>query len=1066
MLMKTFKLILACLLAIVTTNLYAQNITVRGTVTDSSSGEPVAGAAVVLQGSASAYAITNAEGAFSISAPSTGVLVVSNLGYKTQQVAINNQTSIQIALELDTQMLDEVVVTALGISREKKALGYAVQDLKSDELVQAASASLSSAIQGKLSGVEISSSSGMPGASSKITIRGSRSLDGNNTPLYVVDGMPVASTPDISTDDSVTGSDYASRALDIDPNDIESINVLKGQAASALYGMRASNGVIIITTKKGSSAQAGKTNVSFSTNFSFDTPAIYPDVQKKYAQGSEGLYSPYSSLSWGPLISELPNDPGYGGNTANDYTDAAGLKNGMYYQPQRAAAGLDGWTKPGVYDNIRDFYQTGHTFSNNVTVAHNFGGGNFIFSLGNTDSNGIIKNTYLKRYNARFGAEAKLNRYFTMGFNANYVKSDMNKQSGANDGITAGLYHAPANYDLAGLPTHVPDDPYSQVNFRNLTFNNPYWATENNSFGEKSQRFFGNAFLDFKTNLASNQTLDVKYQLGADAYTTAYEDIFGYGSTGGDGEITQRTLTSNQTNSLLTANYTWAITPDLNFTALVGNEIVYGTNKYLLAYGNHFNFAGWNHLNNAVSYSSNEAFGKSLTFGTFGEVALDYKDMLFFNATLRSDYVSSMPHGSRTFTYPSVSLGFIFTELDALKNDALTYGKVRASYAEVGQAGSYQESYYSTPTFGGGFSSGTPAMYPTNSVVAFTPNSVLYDPNLRPQNTKSFEAGIDLAFFNGRIKFDYTFSRQNVKDQIFAVPLAASTGYSDKVTNAGRVHTNAHEIGLGLVPVETRDFSWDVNFNFTKIDNYVDELADGVTSIYLGGFVEPQIRAGIGDKYPVVYGYDYIRNEDGLVVVDEDGFPQVGDNAVLGAVSPDFQLGMSTGITWKGLRLNMVFDWKKGGCMYAGSAAMMDYYGTSMVSQEFREKESFMFDFEPSVKITGYDAAGNPQYAPNDIEIPGEYAQYYFNTLSDISKYFVRDASYLKLREVSLSYPVFKSKFVNITASAFARNILLWTAIRGFDPEASQGNNNMSGGFERFSLPGSSSYGAGLKFNF
>ncbi|MBR3743944.1 MAG: SusC/RagA family TonB-linked outer membrane protein [Bacteroidales bacterium] len=1062
MLMKKIKLIMAFLLAVVTTTLYAQNITVRGTVTDSSTGEPVAGAAVVLQGSASAYELTNADGVFTISVPKTGVLVVSNLGYKTQQIAIDGQTSLQIALDVDTQLLDEVVVTALGISREKKALGYAVQDLKSDDLVQAASASLSSAIQGKLSGVEVASSSGMPGASAKITIRGSRSLDGNNTPLYVVDGMPVASTPDLSTDNSVTGSDYASRALDIDPNDIESINVLKGQAASALYGMRATNGVIIITTKKGSLAQAGKTNVTFSTNYTFDTPAIYPEVQTKYAQGSSGKYSPKSSLSWGPEISELPNDPGYGGNVANTYTkEGADLHPGKYYQPQRAEAGLDPWTEPGVYNNIRDFFQTGHTFSNNVTVAHNFGNGNFIFSLGNTNSNGIIKNTYMKRYNARFASEAKLNRYFTMGFSGNFVQSDLNKQSGANDGITAGLYHAPANYDLAGIPCHVPGDPYTQVNFRNLTFNNPYWATENNFFGEKSQRFYGNAFIDFKTNLAANHTLDVKYQLGADAYTTNYQNIYGYGSKGGDGEITERALTTNETNSLLTANYTWAINPDLNFSALAGNEIVYGRSKYLIAYGNHFNFSGWNHLNNVAQYSSGESYGKSLTFGTFAEVALDYKNMLFFNATIRSDYVSSMPHGNRTFTYPSVSLGFIFTELDALKNDALTYGKIRASYAEVGQAGSYHESYYDTPSFGGGFSSGTPAIYPTNGVVAYTPYSALYDPNLRPQNTKSIEGGIDLAFFNGRIKFEYTFSRQNVKDQIFAVPMASSTGYSDKITNAGKVHTNAHEITLGFVPVETRDFSWDVNFNFTKIDNYVDELAEGVSSIFLGGFVEPQVRAGIDDKYPVIYGIDYQRNEDGLVIVDEDGFPMAGDNAVLGSVAPDFQLGMSTGINWKGLALNMVFDWKKGGSMYAGSAAMMEYYGTAKLSQEYREKESFLFDYEPSVKM---NADGT--YSPNDIKIDGKYAQAYFSTLNDISKYFVRDASYLKLREVSLSYPVIRSKSVTITASAFARNILLWTAIRGFDPEASQGNNNMAGGFERFSLPGSSSYGAGLKFNF
>jgi hypothetical protein len=230
--------------------------------------------------------------------------------------------------------------------------------------------------------------------------------------------------------------------------------------------------------------------------------------------------------------------------------------------------------------------------------------------------------------------------------------------------------------------------------------------------------------------------------------------------------------------------------------------------------------------------------------------------------------------------------------------------------------------------------------------------------------------------------------------------------------------------------------------------------------------VEPQVRAGIGDKYPVIYGIDYVRNEEGKVIVDKDGFPMAGDNAVLGAVSPDFQLGMSTGIEWKGLRLNAVFDWKKGGKMYAGSATMMEYYGTAITSQEYREKDYFVFDWEPAVKITGTDASGNNIYAPNDIKIAGSDAQAFFSTMNDISKCFVRDASYFKLREISLSYPILKAKWGSISASIFGRNILLWTAIRGFDPEASQGNNNMSGGFERFSLPGSSSYGGGLKFNF
>ena len=1064
--MKKVRIILSMMLLTLATAVFAQNVSVSGVVTDASNGESVPGASVILRGTTTGT-VTNLDGRFAITAPSNAALIFSSIGYKTVEVPINGRSTINVALEVDNEMLEEVVVTALGISREKKALGYAVQDVKGETLTQAASASLSGALQGKVSGLEIHSSSGMPGASSRIVIRGARSLDGNNQPLYVIDGMPVASNADRSTGNSVTGADMAGRSIDIDPNDIESVNILKGQAAAALYGMRASNGVIIITTKKGSSAQAGRTSVTFNSNYSFDTLAIVPEVNDEFAQGSRGRYSPTTSLAWGPKISELPNDPTYGGNTDNKYTQAEGMHPGKYYVIQRAQAGVDPWVEPKAYDNIRNYFNTGHTFSNNVTLSHNSGTGNFVVSLGNSNSTGIVPSTGMKRYNARIGAEQKLNPWFTAGFNGNYVQTWMSKQTGANDGIAATIYGAPASYDLAGIPDHYAGDPYKQTLYRATNFNNPFWATKNNSFTEDTQRFFGNAWIDFKTDFsASAHTLDVKYQAGVDAYSTAYEDMFGFNSKNTTGQVYERTYIRNTVNSLLTANYTWAINDDWNFTAMAGNEIVYKKSKNLTAYGAQFNFAGFNHLNNVATYDAGFGQGQELTFGTFAEVAADYKSMLFLNATIRSDYVSTMPHGNRTFTYPSVGVGFIFTELEALKNDVLTYGKVRGSYAEVGQAGSYTEPYYSVPGFGGGFSTGTPALYPTNGVVSLVPTSTLYDPALRPQNTKSIEGGIDLAFFNGRITLEYTYSRQNVKDQIFSVPLAASTGYGSKVTNAGKVHTNAHELTVGFIPIQTKDFSWDIDINFTKIDNYVDELAEGVPNIFLGGFTEPQVRAGIGDKYPVIYGIDYLRNEEGKVIVDEDGIPQPGELAVLGNVSPDFTLGVSTGFEFRGLRLNAVFDWKKGGNMYAGTYTMMDYYGTSKRSEDYRKMDSFVFDWEPAVKITGYDASGKPQYAPNDIKISGANAYDFFNIMNDISKYFVNDASYLKLREVSLSYPVVKAKWGTITASAFGRNILLWTAIPGFDPEASQGNNNMAGGFERFSLPATSSYGLGLTFNF
>ena len=1032
----------------------AQVSRVTGNVTSSEDGEPVVGASVLVKGT-NVGTITDIDGNFTIgNVPSNATtLVISFIGMQTQEIPIKD--NVRVMLRPDSELLDEVVVTAMGISKEKKALGYAVQDVKSEKLMQGMSTDLAGAISGKVSGLNITASSGMPGASSHITIRGARSFDGDNTPLYVVDGMPVASSAP-STGSSVTGADYASRSLDIDPNDIESVNILKGQAASALYGMRASNGVIIITTKSGKGLQQGKPQVTFNTNFTFSKVSTFPEIQKEYAQGSGGKFSQNASTAWGPKISELPNDPGFGGNTDNRYTQAEGMHQGKYYSPKHAAAGLDPWVTPGVYDNARDFFNTGTAWTNNVTVSQNLGKGDYSFSLGNTDQKGIVKNTGMERYNAKLNGNLKLNSYLTTGFSGNFVASKIKKQSGANDGLMATLWGAPPSYDLKGIPSHTPSDPYTQVHFRSLTFDNPYWAVENNEFSERSQRFFGNAYLRFEYPIKDNMKLDVKYQLGIDAYTTSYKDLFGYGHKGSDGEVSNDTRTVNELNSLLTATFDWNITDDLHFNFMYGNEIVQNKYHSESSFGNHFNFSGWNHMDNISTYSASETIRKTRTIGNFANLSLDYKNMLFLNATGRQDIASTMPRNNRRFFYPSVSLGFIFTELEPLKNNILTYGKLRASYAEVGQAGTYYPSYYSTPGYGGGFSSGTPFQYPTNGVVAFVPSSTIYDPNLKPQNTKSYEFGVDLGFLNGLVTFEYTYSRQNVKDQIFGVPLAGSTGYGTFVTNGGKIHTNAHEFTLGLKPVQTKNFKWDLSVNFTKIDNYVDELAEGVNSIFLGGFVEPQIRAGIGDKFPVIYGTSFLRNEKGEIVVDAKGLPQVGEEKVIGSVSPDFQMGFNTSFEIYKFKLSATLDWKKGGEMYYGSYTMMDYYGSSKRSADFRNMDKFLCEW-PAVKEDG---------TPNDIYISGSDAFSYFNVLSDISESFIHKSSYLKLREISLSYPVVETPKLGITLSAFARNLLLWSSIKGFDPDASQGNNNMAGGFERFSLPGSSQFGMGLTLKF
>lgn len=1054
--MKKFTFILLCLVIGIST-VVAQNTKVAGSVISADDGLPVIGASIVVKGTM-VGTVTDYDGNFTLEVPSNGkVLIVSYVGMLTQEVPVS--PNVRVVLKSDTQNLDEVVVTAMGISKEKKALGYAVQDVKGDKLTQAANSNLAGALQGKVSGLDIKPSSGMPGASSQITIRGARSFSGDNTPLYVIDGMPVTSTPDVDTDlqnnGSVSGADFANRAVDIDPNDIESINILKGQAASALYGIRASNGVIVITTKSGKGLAKGKPQISFSSNLSFDVIGRLPEFQKTYAQGASGKYSPTNSLSWGPKITDLPNDPTYGGNTSNAYTKEYGNREGMYYQPQRAAAGLDPWTTPQAYDNAKDFFDTGVTWSNSINVAQALDKSSYSVSLGNTHQDGIIPSTGMDRYNVKVSAETKLHDNWTTGFIGNYITTAIDKAVTSGNGLLRTVYSAPPSYDLAGIPSHIAGDPYTQNSFRGA-FDQAYWAMDNNKFTENTNRFFGNAYANYKTKFGTtDHTLNVRYMFGVDSYTTDYVDSYGYGSNtgGGKGQIENYGWTNATYNSLLTINYDWNINEDWGLNVVAGNEVIQSNRGKYYEYGTGYNFPGWNHIDNATTQSASSEYWKKRTVGFFGNVSASYKNMLYLTVTGRQDYVSSMPRGNRAFFYPSVSAGFILTELDALKNDVVNHAKIRASYAEVGQAGDFRENFYSVPTYGGGFYSLTPILYPINGSNGYTPYYKIYDPNLKPQNTRSYELGTDLSFFDNLVILNYTFSRQNVKDQIFDVPLASSTGAGKLVTNGGKLHTNVHEITLSFNPIRTRDINWDFGFNWTKIDNYVDELAPGVENISLGGYVTPQVRAAAGEKYPVIYGVGYKRDANGNRLVDEDGLPIAGEAQVIGKVSPDFIMGFNTTLRLWDCTISAVLDWKQGGQMYSRTSGLADYYGVSKRTEN--REGTIIFD--------GYKEDGTK----NDIGITGANAQQeYYSILNNIDESSIYDNSFIKLREVAVSYPVFKSNWMQVTLNIFARNVLIWAQVPDLDPEASQGNNNMTGAFEDYSMPQTASYGFGVNVKF
>jgi len=1064
--------------ALMSGSVFAQTKTVSGKVTSSQDGLGIPGATVQIKGT-TIGAITDLDGKYSINvSPAHKTLVFSYVSMKTVEIAIGTQTTINVVMEPDVVQIDEIVVTALGISREKKSLGYTVQEASGQEMVRAANPSFESTLSGKFAGVQVRQSSGMPGAPSQIYIRGARAFSGNNAPLYVVDGMPIASESDYTS--NVTGSAYSNRAADIDPNDIESINVLKGQAAAALYGQRASNGVIIITTKKGKGlAATGKPVVTFSSSYVMDNVSRLPEVQMVYAQGSGGNYAPASSFTWGPKITDLPKNATYGGDNYDGHA-------GEFFDPYKGQ-----WVKPTAFNNPEAFYdKNGYTFNNSINISNATTMGNYSIGFGSTNQVGIIKETGMDRYNAKLAGDFRLNDKWNAGFSGNFSDSKVDKLPSGNDSWLFTVYGAPASFDLKGTPYHQEgtNGKYRQISYRRgAVGSNPYWALENNSYQEATKRFFGNGYIEFKPA----SWAAIKYQIGTDFYTTNNLDytemgdgdlptaamypkpnnpVYGYLAPTG-GVIDHYGVTKRVVNSLLTATLTHSFTENLHGSLVLGNEIDDNHREHYSSYGQGFTTPGWNSLANTNTQTSGYYTYNRRTAGFFGNLNLDYMSMLYFNLTGRQDVVSSMPRNNRTFFYPSTSLSWVFTELPSLReNKVLSFGKARLSYAEVGQSA---DDFYGAPYFvTGGASSGFldyGVIYPWQGVTGYKLSSTIYDPNLVPQNTKTVEFGFDLRFFNNRIGLDYSFFNQVAKDQIFAVPMAGSTGYSQMVMNAGEMSGVGHEVILTLKPVMTKNFDWVITTNFSKLVNEVVELAPGVENISLGGYVTPNIRASAGDTYPAIYGERFVRDAQGRILVNEDpnddgyGMPMVGEFGKIGDVSPDFILTVNNAFTlFKYVNLFAQVDWKKGGQVYSGSNRLMDLYGTSKRTED--RTTPFIYD--------GYLSNGQPNNIQRGGETdPNAYEILYSSVLDALSEAHIYGTSFVKLRELGVSFNLPKKMISGLRLSQasigfVARNIILWSELPYFDPEASQGQGNMTSGMDYMSLPQTTSYGFNLNLTF
>ena len=1089
--MKKLLLLIVLFVYVGVSTLLAQTKVITGTVSSSVQGEgPVPGVTIQVKGT-TIGTNTDVNGKYTITVPQNAkTLVFTYIGMKKQEIEIGGRSVIDCIMEADILGLNEVVVTAMGISREKKSLGYATQEVSSERLVGAGNTNLSTNLSGKIAGVEVRQSSGMPGAPSTIFIRGARSFSGNNQPLYVVDGMPIASNADYGQD--VTGSYSSARTLDIDPNNIESMEILKGQAAAALYGLRASNGVIVITTKSGKSASKGVPTVSLTSSYTSDKAAVLPDVQQTYAQGmyannTTWSFIPAYSYSWGPKISDLPDNATYGGNTRG--------QTGNWWDPYKGT-----WVLPVAYNNPKNFFKTGMTLYNGVNISNATSFGNYLVGISSTNQDAIVKNSGMQKYTANASATVNLGDKWKAGFSGNYSDVSLQKLPSGNDSWLFTVYGAPASFDLMGTPFHEEGalGDYRQISYRRGTVGeNPRWALQNNKFREQTRRFFGNTYLEYNPLT----WLNVRYQVGIDTYSTDNENVYEAGSaatgqilpssaqyttpanpvfayvapTGG--RINNYGIMRSVLNSLLNITFNKNITQDLNLLLIIGNEFNNSRSRSWDMLGSGFTVPGWQNMANTTTQTAGESKGRGRTIGTYANLALAYKSMLYFNTTGRYDIVSSMPRNARSFFYPSVSLGFVFTELPMLKeNKVLPYGKIRGSFAQVGQAGTYNEKIYYLGGAGSGFLSDG-ISYPLGTVSGFRPNSTLYDPNLKPQNTLNWEVGLEMKFLNNRIGFDYTYSNQKATNQIFSVPMAGSTGYGSFVTNAGEMTSKTHEVVFYLSPVKSNSFDWTINVNFTKTKNEVVSLAPGIESVALVGFTTPNVRAYAGQTYPTIYGATLARDSKGNILIDDDpeswsyGMPYSGGSGKIGDVSPDFIVGLVNTLSYKWISLSAQFDWKQGGDIYSGTNRLIGLYGSAAYTEDRTTKWQYK-DLKNSkgVGVLATTGAVNniTRGGPDDIEA---YTDYWNSVAGSIDECSVYKNSYIKLREIALTLKLPKSlvaplRMKGASLSFIGRNFLLWSTIPNVDPETSQGMGNGQMGFDYVSLPQTTSYGVTLNLIF
>lgn len=1041
--------------------LWAQ-VTVSGTVTDAENGDPIEGVAVLVKGTTTGM-FTAEDGSYSLSVPSEDdMLVFSYVGKLTQEIAVAGRSTIDVNMINDVLQLDEVVVTAVGLETNRRSLGYSIQNVDADEIVNARETNLVNALNSKVAGVTVVSSSGSPGSSANIRIRGSVSVNGSNSPLFVLDGVPIDNT---ESGNGVAGVDQSNRAIDINPNDIASISVLKGAAATALYGIRAANGAVIITTKGG---QAGKPRVTVSASYTRDEINKMPERQSTYAQGRpvggvptyRGPFT-FEGFSWGPAIADLEFDG------ASDYP--FDVNGGL------VPAGTGNGVPANTYDPY-DFFVTGNTLDLNASVSGGNGKTNYYLSAGRLTSTGVVPLATFNRNTFKVKAGTEITKKLSAEMSANFINSGGYRiQRGSNlSGIMLGLMRTTPTFDNGNVgageadPTdkaafEIPNG--DQRSYRYGVYDNPYWTINKNPFRDDVNRVIGYASLKYE----ATNWLSFIYKLGTDFYTDRRNGAFDINPGWSVGEIYNSFRSSNDLNSDFLIQLNKNFGSKINVNATLGHNFFSTQVITQSSSGTTLAAPDFYHISNATDILAGEGIFQRKLVGVFGTANFSYDNYLFLNVSARNDWSSTLGANSNSIFYPAASLGFAVTEaLGMSDNPILPYAKLRASLGQVGNDAPF--AYATANYFGSAFSGGdgfiSGISYPTFGTNAFELSSALGNSDLRPETTTTLELGAELKFFTGRLGLDVTYYSSTTTDIVVSVSLPAPTGFTSVVQNAGQISNKGWEVILNGTPIRTGSFEWNIDVNFTTYENTVDSLGEGISQIGLSGFTSTSSRAVVGQPYGAIFGSGFQRDDNGNVIIGSDGWPlQDGQTQVYGDPNPDWIAGIRNTFSYKGISLSALLDVRQGGDMWCGTCGVIDYFGTSKQSGDLRN-ETVVFD---GVLEDGSPNNIEVSYADPANGLGGNYfIRYGFGGITEMSIY---ETSWVRLREVTLNYSLPEKvtnalKTGDIDISLSGRNLWLSTEYPGIDPETNLTGGTNGFGLDYFNMPNTKSYGGSIRITF